>query len=125
MDYTIDRTEAADMIADFGQAVTLTRRAAGAYDPATGSAPVTTTTQSGKGVILPLSALRKGGDNIIEGDAQLLLSALTAAGTVLTAPHVDDTVTLADASVVSIIAVDPLNPAGTNILFDCVVRSVA
>ena len=77
-DYTIDRTEAADMIADFGQAVTLTRRASGTYDPATGSAAITTSTQSGKGVILPLSAFRKSGDSIIEGDQQFLLSALTS-----------------------------------------------
>ena len=123
-DYTIDRTEAADMIADFGQAVTLTRRASGTYDPATGSAAITTSTQSGKGVILPLSAFRKSGDSIIEGDQQFLLSALTSTGTVLTAPHVNDTVTLADGNVVTIIALDPLTPAGTSILYDCIVRGV-
>ncbi len=122
VDYTTDRADAADMLTDFGQSVTLTRRASGAYDPATGTAAITTSTQAGKGVILPLAAYRKNGDNIIEGDQQLLLSALKSDGSVLTAPHVDDTVTLSDTSVVTIIAVDPLTPAGTDILYDCVVR---
>ena len=75
-------------------------------------------------MILPLSAFRKSGDSIIEGDQQFLLSALTSTGTVLTAPHVNDTVTLADGNVVTIIALDPLTPAGTSILYDCVVRGV-
>lgn len=121
-DYAIDRQEAADMIAEFGQAVTLTRIAAGTYDPATGTSTPTTSTQAGKGVILPLSAFRKGGDNIIEGDQQLLLSALKADGSVLTVPHVDDTVTDSASVVWSLIAIDPLSPAGAAILYDCIAR---
>lgn len=124
-DYTLDRADAADMLTDFGQAVTLTRRTSGAYDPATGGSTITETTQAGIGVILPLSAFRKSVGNVVEGDQQLLLSGLNATGGVLTVPHVDDTVTDSASVVWSLIAIDPLSPAGTAILYDCIVRRQA
>lgn len=120
-----NRSTADRLIAAKGQAVTLTRRASGAYDPATGTASVTTTTQAGKGVILPLTPYRKATGNIVEGDRQMLLSAIASNGSVITVPHVDDTVTLADGSVATITAVDPLSPAGLNILYDCMIRAAA
>lgn len=117
------RSRAADVIARKGQAITLTRMAAGAYNPATGTSPVTETEQAGKGVILPLSTFRKAnGANIVEGDQQLLLSALKADGSVLTIPHVNDVVTDANGADWTIIAIEPLSPAGLDILYDCVVR---
>lgn len=120
------RSRAAQMIAAKGQTVTLTRRAAGSYNPATGAAAITTTTQIGKGVILPLSAYRKASDAIVvEGDRQLLLSALSTAGAAISAPNVDDTVTLADGSVSSIVAVDPLAPAGMDLIYDVTIRRAA
>lgn len=119
------RLTADRQIAAKGQAVTITRRATGSYDPSTGAAAITTTTQAGKGVILPLGAYAKVAGNVVEGDRQLLLSALKADGSVLTAPVVDDSVTLADSSVVTITAVDPLSPAGLAIIYDCVVRGAA
>ena len=120
------RSTADALIRARGQSVTLTRRAAGAYNTATGTAAITLTTQTGKGVILPLSPMTKvNASNIVAGDAQLLLSSLNSTGGVLTVPHVDDTVTLANGEVVSIVAVDPLSPAGLDILYDCIVRRVA
>jgi hypothetical protein len=125
VDYTIDRAEAADMIAEFGQAVTLTRCASGPYDPATSSSAITESTQAGKGVILPLAPMRKSaGTSIPEGAQQLLLSSLKTDGSVLTVPHVDDTVTLASGEVMALLAVDPLSPAGVAVLYDCVVKDV-
>lgn len=41
------RSTANRLIADKGQTVTLTRRASGAYNPATGTSAITTTTQTG------------------------------------------------------------------------------
>jgi hypothetical protein len=120
-----NRSTADRLIAAKGQAVTLTRRASGAYDPATGTATITTTTKAGKGVILPLTPYRKAMGNIVQGDRQLLLSAIATDGTIITVPHVDDTVTLADASVVTITSVDPLSPAGLDILYDCTIRVAA
>lgn len=127
VDYTLDRADAADMLAEFGQAVTLTRITPGTYDPATGTSTPTTSTQAGKGVILPLGtmmrrAMMANGDNIIEGDQELFLSALTATNGVLTVPHVNDTVTDSAGAVWTITAIDPLSPAGVAILFDCIVR---
>ncbi|MFM9829733.1 MAG: hypothetical protein ACKVOB_13490 [Sphingomonas sp.] len=119
------RASAYRQIAAKGQTVTLTRNTSGTYDPATGAASITTTTQIGKGVILPLAAFAKAQGNVVEGDQQLLLGALDTAGSVLTAPVVDDSVTLADGSVVTITAIDPLEPAGLSIIYDCRVRGAA
>jgi hypothetical protein len=119
------RSTANRMIAAKGQTVTLTRRASGTYDPATGSAAITETTQTGKGVILPLAGYRKiGVGNIAIGDETLLLSALGGTGT-LSAPHVDDEVTDANGNVYALTVIDPLHPAGLDIMFDCVIRRAA
>lgn len=120
------RLTAHDMISRKGQAVTLTRRAPGGYDPATGTDTIIETTQAARAVFLPLSPYRKAnGTNIAEGDQQLLLSALKVDGSVLSIPHVDDTATDANGSAWAIIAVDPLTPAGLDILYDCVARRAA
>lgn len=118
------RSSAHDLIAAKGQAVTLTRQAAGAYDPATGAAAITTSTQAGKGVILPLSPMRKNGDSIVEGDQAMLLSGLNSAGAALTAPKVSDTVTDSNSKVWTLIGIEPLAPAGLSIIYDCVIRGV-
>lgn len=123
---TAQRLSADRMIAAKGQAVTLTRRASGAYDTATGSAAVTTTTQTGKGVILPLGGYRKvNGTTIVAGDETLLLSGLRSDGVALTGPVVNDTVTDANGKVYTLTVVDSLRPAGFSILFDCVIRGNA
>lgn len=119
------RSTANRLIADKGLAVTLTRQAAGTYDPATGAPAIATTTQTGKGVILPFAAgLRHaGGSNIVQGDKQLLLSAINSAGSPLTPPALDDKVTAAGVDYV-ITEIAPLAPAGLNIMFDCTVRGL-
>lgn len=125
---TIAQRATADaMIAAKGQAVTLTRRASGSYDPATGAAAITTSTQTGKGVILPLGAgLRKmAGTNIPDGAVQCLLSGLDATGTALTAPSIDDTLTDANSRVWTVIEVNPLAPAGLPIMFDLTLKGAA
>lgn len=120
------RLSAHAMIEAKGQTVTLTRRAAGAYNTATGAASITTTTQTGKGVILPLGGYRKvNGSSVVAGDEVLLLSGLTTSGAVLTAPVVGDDVTGADGSAYVITEIDPLRPAGLSIIYDCIVRRAA
>ena len=112
------------MIEAKGQTVTISRLAPGSYSTSTGTATISTTTQTGKGVILPLAGYRKvDGSNIVAGDETLLLSALNTAGAALTEPVVGDTVTLADGSTkYTMVEVNPLSPAGLGIIFDCVVR---
>jgi hypothetical protein len=121
-----NRSTANRLIAAKGLTVTLTRQASGAYDPATGAAAITTTTQTGKGVILPFSAgLRHlAGTNIAIGDKQLLLSALKSDGTALTAPQLDDKVS-ADGVDYTITNIAPLSPAGLDIMYDCTIRAAA
>lgn len=117
------RLTADAMIAAKGQAVTLTRRSSGAYNPATGTAAVTTSTQTGKGVILPLAGYRKvNGASVVAGDETLLLSGLNSLGAVLTMPVVGDYVTGADSAVYVLTEIDPLRPAGLSIMYDCVIR---
>lgn len=126
MAYADDRASAAEMLGEDGQSFTLTRRSAGAYDTATSAATVTTSTQTVKGAIFPLSAFRKTLGNIVEGDQQLLLAAESTGGSALSPiPHVDDTVTDANGNVWSLVAVEPLSPAGTDVLYDCVIRRAA
>lgn len=123
---TAQRLSADRMIEAKGQAVTLTRRTSGAYNPATGTASVTTTTQTGKGVILPFAqGIRKmAGSTVLATDRQCLLSALKSDGTALTPPQVDDTLTDANGDVWAVTEVNALAPAGLDIMFDLTVRGV-
>ena len=127
MTYATDAQTAADMLAEDGQTVTLAYLG-GTYDPATlttsGSAPAS---ERVNGALVPLSiAIRYGfkqaGSIIVEGDQELLLSAMNTSGAQITAPQVNASVTDVNSNVWTIIAVDPINPAGTPVLYDCVVR---
>lgn len=104
-----------------GQSITLSRQTAGAYDPATGTAAVTVTTQTAYGAVFPYADKNIDGVLIQEGDKQLLLSALNSAGTALVAPALNDTV-LIDSVTYTITRIKPLSPAGTTVLFDCTIR---
>lgn len=120
---TAQRSTANRLIADKGQTVTLTLRSAGSYDPAQGSAAITETTQTAKGVILPLGGYRKfNGTSIVAGDETLLLSALDSTGGALAEPDVNTKITDTNGKAYTLTVVDPLRPAGLPILFDCVVR---
>jgi hypothetical protein len=126
MSYVDDRLTASDMLTEDGQTVTLTYVGGSTYDPATGttsgSAPSPATV---KGAIFPLSPFRKAQGNIVEGDQQLLLSALDTSGNAITPPQVNGTVTDANAKVWTLIAADPLSPGGTDVLYDCIIRRQA
>lgn len=104
-----------------GQSITLSRQTAGAYDPATGTAAVTVTTQTAYGAMFEYGDKNIDGVLIKEGDKQLLLSALNSAGTALVAPVLNDTV-LIDSVTYTITRIKPLSPAGTTVLFDCNIR---
>ncbi len=121
---TAQRSTAHAMIAAKGQTVTITRRASGAYNAGTGAATITTSTQTGKGVILPFGAgLRKlAGTNIPEGAVQCYLSALKTDGTALDEPKVDDSLTDANALVYAVTEVSRLSPAGLPVLYELTLR---
>lgn len=119
------RLSADSMIEAKGQAVTLTRHAEGAYNPATATAAITTSTQTGKGVILPFGqgARYQAGSNVIAADKLCYLSALTSSGSVVTAPQVGDTITDANSVVYEITEVAPLAPAGLTIIYEIKMRA--
>lgn len=121
------RLSANNLIDDKGQTVTLTRRTAGAYNPATGTSAVVETTQTGKGVILPFGpGLRnQSGSTITADDRQCYLSALNSAGAALTEPKVNDTLTDANSYVWTIVEVAPLAPAGLKIMYELTLRGAA
>ena len=120
--YTRAKESADRMLRSKGQAVTITKRTAGAYDPATGGATVTTTTETGTGAVFEYGNKNIDGSLIKVGDKQLLLSAFRAAGGALTAPVVNDTVTLASGTVYTITQVKALSPGGMDVLYDCNLR---
>jgi hypothetical protein len=125
--YADDRLTAADMLAEDGQTVTLAYVGTSVYDPATGETTITAPDpQTVSGAIFPLSPFAKqGNSNIVAGDQQLLLAGQNTAGTAITAPQVSGTVTDANGAPWTLIAVEPLSPAGTDVLYDCVVRRAA
>lgn len=117
---TAQRASAYRMIEAKGQTVTLTRPTPGAYDPATGSAPITTTTQTGKGVILPLSAGVRfmAGNTIPKGAKQCLLAGIGTDGAALALPHTGDLLTDTNGVKFTVSEVATLEPAGMPIIFD-------
>lgn len=117
------RTIAADLITANGQTMTLTRRSAGAYNPATGASAITETTQTVRGVVLPLGRKQKAAENVPADTRQCLLAAVATNGSVLTAPKVDDFVTDAAGLKYAVTGIEPLSPAGTDIYYDLAVRA--
>ncbi len=123
---TVAQRSSADRMIDAkGQTVTIAGTVGGTYVPGTGTVTgATPTSQTGKGVILPLAGYRKvDGALIVAGDETLLLSALNSAGAPLTEPAVDEVLTLADGTTkYTFVMVNALSPAGLGIIYDCVVR---
>lgn len=114
---------AAELLAEFGQAVTLTHVAAGAYNTATGvTAAATTTTQTGVAVEDEYSAHSIDGTLIKAGDKKLYLSPLDSAGAQITAPVAEDTAELAAGGPWTIKKVTPVQPGGTPVLYVLQVR---
>lgn len=114
---------AADLIAEFGQPVTLTRSVPGTYNTATATngAPQVTT-QSCLAVEDAYKAREIDGTLIRVGDKKLILSPQTSAGASVTAPQTGDTVTFADTSVWTVKAVEPLSPGGTALIYTLQLR---
>ena len=103
---------------DLGQMVTLTTKTVGAYNPATGNAAVTVSTQQVKGVVFPVGAKDIDGTLIHQGDQKLFLSMVGATPT-----HVGDTVTIGTTSY-TITFIKLLTPSGINVLCECNIRGI-
>lgn len=105
------------LIARFGQAVTITSRVQGTYNAATSAATVTETTQTTRGVLDQYKWREIDGSLIKAGDIKLIIAAKG-----LSAPAINDSVTLADGSKLTIKNVDVLSPGAIPIIYICQVR---
>jgi len=108
-----------------GQTVTITRQSAGSYNPATGAATVTTTTQTGVGVIFDYGLKQIDGTLIKAGDKLLYLSPYNSAGAALTAPVLNDTVTIGGATYTVVMPLKTVNPGGTVIMYELNLRGAS
>jgi hypothetical protein len=115
-DYASTATQAAEVLAEFGRAATITRSVPGAYDPATGTGSTADLVQSVFAVVLPY------GDNMVDGSRVLATDqqAYVSAGTAV--PRAGDVMTWG-ADDLRIIEVKALAPAGTAVLYTMQVRS--
>ena len=116
------------LLAREGQAMTLVRQVPGTYNPTTGASS-TQTTESVVGMILPYSTFIRmgfhsdGKSSIVDGDQQLLLSAIDATGAAVSIPHVNDSI-IAGAVTYDIVMVAPLAGSGNTIYYDCRIRGL-
>lgn len=107
---------AESLLNELGQSVTINTKVVGSYDPSTGTASVTQTTQTGKGAVLDYGSKDIDGQLILQGDKKLLLSQIG-----IDSIDVNDTVTFGSKTY-TITMVKTLNPAGTNVMFICNLR---
>lgn len=115
-DYSGLLATARKLLAQFGQAMTVSRSVQGAYDPNTGTTSVTTTTFTDNGVIFPIrdSVSNMEGSLIQMDDQQIFFQASQA-------PIPTDQITVG-ATVYNVVAVKPMEPGGVNVLYELLVR---
>jgi hypothetical protein len=119
MGFNYDRIAklAQKQIERFGQTVTIARRVQGSYNTVTSAATVTETTQTAKGVTDVYNLKEVDGNLVQTGDIKVILSALG-----ITAPTVNDKVTLLDGTIWVVKGVDPVSPGGVPIIYTCQLR---
>ncbi|MDQ0462626.1 hypothetical protein QO010_000374 [Caulobacter ginsengisoli] len=106
---------AAGMLAEFGQAVTISRTAPGAYDTATGTnGPPTVLSWTVAGLEEAYDSRLIDGTLILAGDRRLLVEPGPFA--------VEDAVIMADGTTGTVKAVTPFSPGGTALYVELRVR---
>lgn len=116
-----------------GQAITLTKKSGGTYNPATSQVEsVTTSSQYTSGIVSEYKSSSQGGlqrqdgSLIQSGDRSLRLSPYAVDGTPLSpGPGLDDQITLTNGQAYTITTVSMMNPAGLVIYYDCNIRGVS
>lgn len=116
-DYAATARDAAELLAEFGAPVTLTRITPGVYDPATGTVVNAGVTHTASGVKLSYEQRHIDGTSILQGDQRVYLDPLIAV-----APQAGDTMTVGT-EVFTVVASRPLAPAGIVVLHDIQIRA--
>lgn len=119
MNYNALKNTARNLLASFGQPMTLTKYLVGTYDPTTGQNSSTISTTTDIGVILPYQYMNGGdqssaGSLIKEGDQQVLIQLSVA-------PTPADKLTVGSVTY-DITNVKAIEPAGINVLYELQVR---
>lgn len=110
------------LLDEFGQTVTLRKVTEGAYNPATGTVTQTTADHSTVAALFDFNLIQSGQlfspeTMILAGDKQCLMSALVSA-----VPVPNDRVIDAAATVWQVAGVKEVNPAGTPVLYELLLR---
>ena len=120
MNYSKTADKALAMLTKYGKSVTLRALTPGAYDTATSTVTETATDETRKAAFFDFHRINYGqtlrdGSLIQQGDRQCLLDAIGAAPT-LSSRIIDG------ATDYGIVDIKEINPAGTPILYDMLVR---
>jgi hypothetical protein len=121
-DYAATAAEAADLLGEYGQSVTLTRKTPGAYDPETGAVSASGATHTGMGCAFEYAQRDIDGTEIKRGDQRLYLSPKQTDGSAMPTPQTGDTVTIGSL-IYAVMASRPLAPAGIVVLHDVQLRA--
>lgn len=109
--------KASRLLTERGRSMVLRRRVSGAYDPATGSAPVTVSDSACAGATFPFPALLIDGTRIQVGDLKVLL----AVQGLTFEPAIGDELLIGGAAH-QIKSVQPIGPDGTVVIYRLQVR---
>jgi hypothetical protein len=116
--YTDLRSDAYDLLKDFGRDVSVITRTAGAYSTATGTTTVTETTNTTKGVIIDRRTSEIDGTMIMQGDKKAILSQVG-----LDEININDLLSFGSNEYV-VTDVQKKDPAGENVIFVCNIRGL-
>jgi hypothetical protein len=107
---------ASGLLKTYGQEVKFTRSAVGAYDAATGTASTTASVFKAFGVVLEFKSGEIDGVSILSTDRKLILEQSSKL------PVVNDVATVGKKDYV-VVRVDSTNPAGTEVVTTCLLRT--
>ena len=119
MDYSALVLEVDEIIAEFGQPITIKTTTIGEYDPITGVVNNTTTNVIAKGVLFDYGEKDINGTTILKGDKKLYITA-NGVSSITT----NDSISIGTTDY-HITSVTQTNPAGTNLLWEVSVRGVS
>ena len=105
-----------DLLAEFGQPITIRTNTPGNYDPDTGTTTLTTADVVGNGCVFDYGTQAIDGTLIVQGDKRLYLSPVG-----MSEPGIDD-LAIAGGVTWRITLVKAIAPAGVAVLYDCNLR---
>ncbi len=112
--YAATAATATRLLERFGAACTLKRQTAGAYDPVLGYAPITTTSLATTAAVFAYAQKYIDGTLILQGDQQAYMAPAVE-------PKQGDLLSWQGKDY-QVVAVKPVSPAGTLVLFEAQIR---